>query len=78
MEQCSIKGIQKGVLEFRSSLNEVVERAKSEKVMDFSEIVELIAKYGIVVKEIKCPVCGGKIDYLKKEALQNALTVELQ
>ena len=56
----------KVVLEFRSNLNEVVERAKSEKVVNFSEIVELIAKYGVVVKEIKCPECGGKIELPKE------------
>ena len=55
-------------MEFRSSLNEVVKRARLEKIatIDFSGIVELIAKYGIVVEEIKCPVCNGNIELPKE------------
>ncbi|MGC9086855.1 MAG: hypothetical protein ACP5IT_11740 [Thermoproteota archaeon] len=58
----------KVVLSFRASVNEAAERIKAEKAVkiNFPEIIELIAKYGIIVKEIKCPVCGGKIDLPKE------------
>jgi len=59
---------EKIIVGFKSSLRKTVYELKPKKVLviDFAKIVEKLKETGVVIKAVKCPVCGGSVDLPEK------------